>query len=95
MIIPVLFWMRRECECDEPTVVIGALNLLAIDTTFWASWIVAIWIMSCGVLCTRPDQLANVFDNVRSVMLVCQDGLEIKVQTHSLTSAWLVSLLCR
>ena len=37
MMIPVLFWMSRECECDEPTVVIGALLLLAIDTAFWAS----------------------------------------------------------
>ena len=37
MMIPVLFWMRRECECDEPMVVIGALLLLAIDTAFCAS----------------------------------------------------------
>ena len=95
MMIPVLFWMRRECECDEPMVVIGAFVLFAIDTAFCASWIVAMSIMSCGVLCTSPDQLANIFDNVRSVMLVCQDGREVKVQMRSLMSAWLVSQVCR
>ena len=95
MMIPVLFWMRRECECDDPMVVIGALLLLAIDTAFCASGIDLMWIMSCGVLCTSPDQLANVIDNVRSVMMACQDDLEVKVQMRSLTSAWLVSQLCR
>ena len=37
MMIPVLFWMRRECEWVEPTVVIGALLFFAIDTAFCAS----------------------------------------------------------